>query len=122
MKEGEEYKTAFRTRNGLYEFLVIPIGLTNVLATCQRVINNVLSDLIDITVIAYIDDILIFTKGSREQHAKDVAAVLERLSTTTFKTAPEKCEFFRKEVSFLGFIIGTNGIKIDPKKTASIKE
>jgi len=85
-------------------------------------INNVLSDLIDITVIAYIDDILIFTKGSREQYAKDVAAVLERLSTTTFKTAPEKCEFFKKEVSFLGFIIGTNGIKIDPKKTTSIRD
>ena len=66
MKEGEEYKTAFRTRNGLYEFLVMLIGLTNALATYQRMINDVLSDLIDITVIAYIDDILIFTKGSRE--------------------------------------------------------
>ena len=122
MKEGEEHKTAFRTRNGLYEFLVMPMGLTNAPATCQRMINDVLSDLIDITVIAYIDDILIFTKGSREQHAKDVAAVLERLSTTSFKTAPEKCEFFRKEVTFLGFIIGTNGIKIDPEKTSSIRD
>ncbi len=85
-------------------------------------INNVLSDLINVTVIAYIDDILIFTKGLREQYAKDIAAILERLSTTTFKTTPEKYEFFKKEVSFLGFIIGTDGIKIDPKKTTSIKE
>ena len=122
MKEGEEHKTAFRTRNGLYEFLVMPMGLTNAPATCQRMINDTLSDLLDVTVIAYIDDILIFTKGSREQHARDVSAVFERLGRTTFKTAPEKCEFFKKEVEFLGFLIGTEGIKIDPSKTQSIKE
>ena len=122
MKEGHEWKTAFRTRNGLYEFLVMPMGLTNAPATCQRMINDVLRDLLDVTVIAYIDDIVIFTKGSREQHAKDVCAVLERLSKTSFRTAPEKCEFFKKEIEFLGFLIGTDGIKIDPNKTISIKE
>ncbi len=122
MAEGHEYKTAFRTRYGLYEFLVMPMGLTNAPATCQQMINDTLRDLLDVTVIAYIDDIVIYTKGSREQHAKDVAAVFERLSRTTFKTAPNKCEFFKKEIEFLGFLIGTDGIKIDPKKTTSIVE
>ena len=105
IKEGHEWKTVFRTRNGLYEFLVMPMGLTNAPATCQRMINDVLRDLLDITVITYIDDIVIFTKGLREQYAKDVQAVLERLSTTSFKTALEKCEFFKKEITFLRFLI-----------------
>ncbi|KAI7216676.1 hypothetical protein KC365_g13172 [Hortaea werneckii] len=91
-------------------------------ATCQQLVNDVLRDLLDLTVIAYVDDILIFTQGSREQHTKDVQAVLERLSTVDFKTAPEKCEFYKQEIEFLGFIINTTGIKMDPKKIQSIQE
>ena len=105
MAKGEEWKTAFRTRYGLYQFRVMPMGLTNAPATCQQLVNDVLRDLLDITTIAYVDDILIFTRGSREQHTKDVQAVLERLSTVDFKTAPEKCEFYKKEIEFLGFIL-----------------
>ncbi|KAI7151490.1 hypothetical protein KC349_g9431 [Hortaea werneckii] len=122
MAKGEEWKTAFRTRYGLYQFRVMPMGLTNAPATCQQLVNDVLRDLLDITAIAYVDDILIFTRGSREQHTKDVQAVLERLSTVDFKTAPEKCEFYKKEIEFLGFIISTTGIKMDPKKIQSIEE
>ncbi|KAI6789405.1 hypothetical protein KC331_g215 [Hortaea werneckii] len=122
MAEGEEWKTAFRTRYGHYEFLVMPMGLTNAPATCQQMINDTLRDLLDITVIAYVDDILIFTTGSLEQHIRDVQAVFERLNTTTFKTAPEKCEFHKKTVKFLGFIISKDGVRIDPAKTTSIQE
>ena len=122
MAKGEEYKTAFRTRYGLYEYLVMPMGLTNALATCQEVVNDCLRELLDVTVIAYMDDILIFTKDTREQHARDVNAVFERLDKVGFKTAPEKCRFFRKEVDFLGFIVGTKGIRMDPDKIQSIME
>lgn len=122
MAEGEEWKTAFRSRYGLYEFTVMPMGLTNAPATMQQMINDTLRDLLDITVLAYVDDILVFTTGPLEQHIKDVQAVFERLSETTFKTAPEKCEFHKKNVKFLGFIIGTDGIKIDPEKTKSVNE
>lgn len=122
MAEGEEWKTAFRTRYGLYEFLVMPMGLTNAPATCQQVVNDALRDLLDITVIAYMDDILVFTNGSREQHARDVNAMFERLEKIGFKTAPEKCKFFRKEVDFLGFIVSTTGIRMDPDKIKSILE
>ena len=100
----------------------MPIGLTNAPATMQQMINDVLRDLLDITVLAYVDDILVFTTGSLEQHVKDVQSVFERLSTTTFKTAPKKCEFHKKSVKFLGFIIGTDGVRIDPEKTTSIEE
>ena len=99
----------------------MPIGLTNAPATCQELVNNILRELLDLTVIAYIDDILIFTKGDRNQHTKDVQAVFERLSKVDFKTAPEKCEFYKKEVDFLGFVVSTSGIRIDPKKTETRK-
>ena len=100
----------------------MPIGLTNALATCQEVVNDALRDVLNITAIAYIDDVLIFTTGTRQQHTKDVGEVLERLSNAGFRTALEKCKFFRKEVDFLGFIVGTNGIRIDPEKIQSIIE
>lgn len=122
MAEGHQWKTAFRSRYGLYEFEVMPMGLTNAPATMQQMINDTLRDLLDITVLAYVDDILVFTTGSLEQHVKGVQAVFERLAETTFKTAPEKCEFHKKSVKFLGFIIGTDGVKIDPEKTKSVEE
>jgi len=122
MAEGHQWKTAFRSRYSLYEFEVIPMGLTNAPATMQQMINNTLRDLLDITVLAYVDNILVFTIGSLEQHVKDVQAVFERLAETTFKTAPEKCEFHKKSVKFLSFIIRTDGVKINPEKTKSIEE
>lgn len=122
MKEGEEYKTAFRTRYGLYEYTVMPQGFTNSPAFCQQMINDVLRDLLDITILAYIDDILIFTTGTLEQHVRDVQEVFKRLATTSFKTAPEKCEFHKKRVKFLGHIISTEGVEIDPEKVKAILE
>ncbi|GIZ39172.1 hypothetical protein CKM354_000256300 [Cercospora kikuchii] len=121
MAEGEEWKTAFRTRYGLYEFTVMPMGLTNAPASCQEMVNDILRDLLDICVIAYMDDILVYTKGSLEKHKRQVQGVFERLSRVGFRTAPEKCEFHKKEVKFLGFIINTRGIAIDPEKIGSIK-
>ena len=98
------------------------IGLTNAPTTIQQIINDVLRDLLDITVLTYVDDILVFTIGSLEQHVKDVQVVFERLAITTLKTAPKKCEFHKKSVKFLGFIIGTDRVRIDLEKTRSIKE
>ncbi len=120
--KGEEWKTAFRTRYGLYEFLVMPFGLTNAPATYQEVINEALRHLLDITVIAYVDDLLVFTTGSREQHVKDVDAVFERLDKAGCRTALEKCKFFREEVDFLGFIVSVNRIRIDPEKITLLME
>jgi hypothetical protein len=96
------------------------IGLTNALATQQRYINDLLRDLLDITVVAYVDDILIFTKGDKEQHVKDVQEVFKKLSKSDFRTALEKCEFYKQEVEFLGNIISIEGFRPDLKKTQSI--
>ena len=85
-------------------------------------VNNVLRGLLDVIAIAYLNNVIIYTKGSYEQHIRDVAEVLRRLSETTFRIVLEKYKFFKKEITFLGFIIGTKGIRIDPEKTKSITE
>ena len=72
MAAGYEWMTAFRTRYGLYEFLVMPMGLTNAPASCQDLVNEVLRDLLDIYVIIYIDDILVYTKGALENYIRVV--------------------------------------------------
>lgn len=122
MKEGEEWKTAFRTRYGHYEYLVMPFGLTNAPATCQMMINDTLKEYLDRTVVAYLDDILIYTNGDLKQHIKDVQQVLTKLQERNLKANPKKCEFHVKNTEFLGFIIGVDGIRIDPSKITSIKE
>ena len=78
MKEGDEWKTAFRTKYGLYEYLVMPFGLTNAPATFQRMINSVLREYLDITVVVYLDDILIFSDNEKE-HEEHVHQVLQAL-------------------------------------------
>src|SRR6202047_2226199 len=78
MKEGEEYKTAFRTKYGHFKYLVMPFGLTNTPAAFQRFMNNIFRDLLDITVIVYLGDILIFSENP-DQHGKHMKEVLKHL-------------------------------------------
>ena len=110
IKEGEEWKTAFRTRFGLYEFLVMPFGLTNAPATFQALINNVLREYLDIFVVVYLDDVLIFTKGTRGDHTEKVRQVLKRLKEYELYLKASKCEFYKQSVKFLGHIVSTEGI------------
>jgi hypothetical protein len=121
MAEGEEWKTAFRTRYGLFESLVMPFGLTNAPASFQHFINDVLRPYLDIFVTAYLDDILIYS-DNLEEHKKHVLKVLEALSTVGLHLKPEKCEFHQQEVKYLGFIISTSRTKMDPAKVATIQE
>ncbi len=120
MKKGEEWKTAFRTRYGHFEYTVMPFGLTNAPASCQALVNNILRPWLDQTVIAYLDDILIYTSGDKEQHIREVQKVLQALMEYNMKISIGKCEFHKQEVEFLGFIVGTKGIRIDPVKIQSI--
>lgn len=121
MKKGEEWKTAFRTRYGHYEYTVMPFGLTNAPATCQALINNVLRAHLDITVIAYLDDILVFSK-TLEEHISHVKEVLECLQAADLQLKPEKCEWHKEEVEFLGYVVGRNGVKMSEEKIRVIKE
>jgi len=95
--EGDEWKTAFRTRYGHYESLVMPFGLTNAPATCQELVNDTLKRLLDKKVIAYLDDILIYTTGTLDEHIQDVREVFDKLQERNLRVAPEKCEFHKKK-------------------------
>jgi hypothetical protein len=119
IKEGEEWKTAFRTRFGHYEYLVMPFGLTNAPASFQRFINNVLRHLLDKGVIVYLDDILIYSK-TEEEHSQLITEVLKALQENDLFVELEKSEFHKTEVEFLGHIVGINGIRMDPAKVSAV--
>ena len=119
MAEGEEWKTAFRTRYGLFETLVMPFGLTNAPADFQAFINDVLRPFLDQFCTAYLDDILIYS-NNLEEHKGHVLKILEVLSKAKLHLKPEKCKFHQTEVKYLGMIIGREGIQIDPKKIETI--
>jgi Reverse transcriptase (RNA-dependent DNA polymerase) len=121
IKAGDEWKTAFRTRYGHYEFLVVPMGLTNSPATFQAYINKALQGLVDDFCIVYLDDILIFSK-TKEEHDIHLQRVCKRLREAELYAKPSKCQFYQKEIEFLGFIIETQGIRMDPKRVQTIKE
>src|SRR5436190_438213 len=116
---GEEWKTAFRTRYGHFEYLVMPFGLTNAPATFQSYINSALQEYLDDFCIAYLDDILIYS-NSHEEHTKHVRLVLEKLRKHGLYASLEKCEFSVEEVNFLGFVISPTGISMEPSRIATI--
>lgn len=123
IKEGDEWKTAFRTRFGLFEWLVTPFGLAGAPATFQRYINDVLREFLDIFCSAYMDDILIWSDGDYLDHMTKVSQILTKLKAAGLSIDLGKCEFAVKEVKYLGFIISAGeGIKVDPEKVAAIKE
>jgi len=99
----------------------MPFGLTNAPATCQELINNVLRAHLDIFVIAYLDDILVYSRN-KEEHVKHVQTVLTCLDKFHLRLKPEKCEFHKEEVVFLGHIVGIHGVKMDPAKIEVIKK
>jgi len=117
--EGEEWKTAFRTRYGLNETLVMPFGLTNAPADFQRFIDDVLHPFLDNFCTDYLDDILIYS-NTLQKHRIHVKTILTALSKAGLHLKPEKCEFHRTEVAYLGIIITNEGIKMDPRKVETI--
>jgi transposase InsO family protein len=121
MKEGDEWKTAFATRYGLYEYTVMPQGLTNAPASFQKRINHVLGKYLDDFAIAYIDDILIFSE-TLEEHEKHVHLILQKLEEAKLLVNPEKCVFHSQKVDFLGYVITPEEIHMDPKKVDAINE
>ena len=123
MAMGEEWKTAFRTRYGLFEWLVVPFGLTGAPATFQRYINYILREYLDDFCTAYMDDVLIYTSGTREEHENKVRLVLEKLLDAGLHLDPDKCEFAVKKVKYLGFIVHAGvGVQADPEKVKAILE
>ncbi|KAF5698706.1 reverse transcriptase domain-containing protein, partial [Fusarium globosum] len=121
IKEGDEWKTAFRTKYGLFEYLVMPFGLTNAPAVFQRMITNVLREYLDIFVVCYLDDILIFS-DTEEEHTEHVHKVLKALQDANMLVEPTKSHFHQNQVTYLGHEISYNEIRMDKRKIAAITE
>ncbi|GJV96671.1 putative reverse transcriptase domain-containing protein [Tanacetum coccineum] len=115
--EDDILKTAFRTRYGHFEFTVMPFGLTTIF---MDLMNRVCRLYLDKFVIVFIDDILIYSK-TQEEHVENLRLVLELLKKEKLYAKFSKCEFWLREVQFLGHVINGNGIHVDPSKIKAVK-
>ena len=121
IKDADVNKTMFRMRYGHYEFLVLPFGLTNAPTAFIDLMNCVFRPFLDRFVVVFIDDILVYSKD-REDHDMHLWVVLETLRKEQLYAKMSKCEFWLKEVSFLGHIVSKEGIRVDPRKIEVILE
>ena len=115
MQEGDVPKIAFRTRYGHYEFLVMPLGLTNGPAAFMDLMNRVFQPYLDRFVIVFINDILVYS-SSPEEHSKHLRTVLQTLRERQFYAKLSKCQFWLDKVAFLGHVISAEGVRVDPQK------
>ncbi|GJX25285.1 putative reverse transcriptase domain-containing protein [Tanacetum coccineum] len=121
VREEDIPKTAFKTRYGHYELQVMPFGLTNAPAVFMDLMNRVCKPYLDKFVIVFIDDILIYSKNKKE-HEEHLKAILELLKKEELYAKFSKCEFWIPKVQFLGHMIDSQGIHVDPAKIESIKD
>lgn len=120
MSEEDAPKTAFSTPYGHYEFQRMPFGLKNAPATFQRLMDQVLSGLQGNELFVYLDDIVLYSSSLREHEIK-FERLAARLRAANLKLQPDKCEFLRPEVMYLGHIIGKDGVRPDPKKIEAVQ-
>ncbi|KAG8491582.1 hypothetical protein CXB51_014859 [Gossypium anomalum] len=121
VKEANIHKTAFRTRYGHYEFLVMPFGLTNAPAAFTDLMNCVFQPFLDRFVVVFIDDILVYSE-TEAKHDEHLRIVLQVLREKELYAKFSKCELWLSEVTFLGHVVSTEGIKADPRKIEAILE
>jgi len=118
---GDEWKTAFRTHYGSFEWSVILFGLTNAPMAFQQFMNDIFSDLLDICVMIYLDDILIYSNNMSDHHWH-VKEVLKHLHKTGLYAKAEKCEFHSELVEYLGYILSPSGLTMSDNKIKIIQD
>jgi hypothetical protein len=114
-------KTAFSTRYGLYEYLVMSFRLTNALAYFMYLMNSVFMPELDKFVVVFIDDILVYSR-TEQDHTKHMHTVLQRLRYHQLYAKLSKCDFWLREIKFLGHTISQDGVSIDPKKVQEVMD
>jgi len=118
---GDEWKTAFRTHYGLFEWSVMFLGLTNVLVAFQRFMNDIFSDLLDVCIMIYLDDILIYLNNMSKHH-QHIKEVLKYLYKAGLYTKAEKCKFHSKSVEYLGYILSSSSLTMSDNKVKIIQD
>jgi hypothetical protein len=118
---GHEHKTAFVTKYGQWEYLVMPFGLSNAPPQFQTMMNDLFRDNIGHYVLVYLDDIVIYSKDL-ESHKVHVREVLQTLQDNGLYCKAEKCRFYQEKITYLGFVISRNGVEMDPDKVKSVLE
>lgn len=121
IRKGDENFTTFRTRYGSYRYKVLPFGMSNGPATFQRYINDTLFEYLDDFCSAYVDDVLIYS-NTLEEHREHVRKVLSKLRDAGLQVNIKKSEFHVAETKFLGYIIGAEGIRVDPEKVRVVRD
>jgi len=119
IREGDEWKTAFRTPLGLFEYMVVPFGLANAPAAFQSYINKTLREYLDVFVVVYLDDIVVYS-SREEDHEGHVRKVLEALVEAGLYVKLSKCHFSAREIDFLGYRVSTEGISMEPSRVETI--
>ena len=119
IREEDIPKTAFSTRYGLYEYLVMSFGLTNAPAFFMYMMNSVFMNELDKFMVVFIDDILVYSKSEKE-HGEHLRTVLSRLRAHKLYAKFSKCEFWLREVAFLGHILSAKGVAVDPSKVEDV--
>ena len=119
MKDVDVPKIAFRTRYGHYVFLVMPFGLTNAPIAFMDLMNRVFRPYLDQFSMVFIDDILVYSRDEQE-HEQHLKIVLQTLREKKLYAKLRKCDFWLKEISFLGHIVSAEGIRVNPIKIEAV--
>ena len=122
IREGDEWKTAFRTQYGYFKYQVMPFGLMNVPVSFQEYINKILAEKLDIFDIVYLDNILIYTDDDGDRHVSTVRWVLEQLRKFSLFANLKKCCFHQEEIWFLGYVMSLKGIRMEDERIEVVKQ
>ena len=122
IRKGDEWKTAFRTRYGHFEYQVMLFGLTNASATFQSYINKIPAEKLDVFVIVYLYDIFIYTEDESKGYVQAMHWVLDQLRKFSLYANLKKCRFHQEEVRFLGYIVSSRGIRMEDERIRAVKQ